>query len=127
MKKIGILGSTGSIGSQALDIIKEFKEEFELVFISGNSNVDKLILQAKEFSPKYVCLSDNKKQSKLNANYSKSSPTHSWTICLYLVIYYTISTHIWLYLGISDYIWTYVAISKHIWPYLNYLAMPAHI
>ena len=74
MKKIGILGSTGSIGSQALDIIKEFKEEFELVFISGNSNIDKLTLQAKEFSPKYVCLSDNKKQSQLNdIKYSKVS------------------------------------------------------
>ena len=40
MKKIGILGSTGSIGSQALEILDEFKEEFEFVFISGNSTSD---------------------------------------------------------------------------------------
>ena len=66
MKKIGILGSTGSIGSQALNIVKEFKEDFELVFISGNSNINKLILQAKEFSPKYVCLSDSNNKSKLD-------------------------------------------------------------
>ena len=42
MKKIGILGSTGSVGSQALEIINEYKNNFELVFISGHSNINKL-------------------------------------------------------------------------------------
>ena len=65
MKKIGILGSTGSIGTQALEIIGEFKEEFQLVFISGNSNIKKLISQTKSFLPKYVCVSDKNKKNKI--------------------------------------------------------------
>ena len=65
MKKIGILGSTGSIGSQALEILDEFKEEFELVFISGNSNIDKLLSQTKSFSPQYVCIADESYNKKI--------------------------------------------------------------
>ena len=65
MKKIGILGSTGSIGSQALEIIDEFNEFFELVFISGNSNIEKINSQAKSFLPKYVCVSDECKSKEV--------------------------------------------------------------
>ena len=54
MKKIGILGSTGSIGSQCLEIIKEHPQQFDLVFITANTNSVKLIEQAKYFKPKYV-------------------------------------------------------------------------
>ena len=65
MKKIGILGSTGSIGSQALEIIGEFKEEFQLIFITGNSNVKKIISQTETFSPKYVCIADESNSEKI--------------------------------------------------------------
>ena len=58
MKKIGILGSTGSIGSQCLEIIKEHPQQFNLLFITANTNSDKLIEQAKCFKPKYVCLAN---------------------------------------------------------------------
>ena len=40
MKKIGILGSTGSIGKQALDVVKQHPNKFTLIFISAKSNVD---------------------------------------------------------------------------------------
>ena len=56
MKKIGILGSTGSIGSQCLEIIKEHPQEFNLVFITANTNSDKLIEQAKKEKKKYLYL-----------------------------------------------------------------------
>ena len=47
-KKIAVLGSTGSIGVQALKIIKEFSENFELSLISANSS-DKLLLEQALF------------------------------------------------------------------------------
>ena len=59
MKNITILGSTGSIGVQALQVINNIEEEFNLVGISANKNVDLLIKQAKLYKPKYVCISDN--------------------------------------------------------------------
>ncbi|AHY46693.1 Dxr: 1-deoxy-D-xylulose 5-phosphate reductoisomerase [Rubrobacter radiotolerans] len=51
-----ILGSTGSIGTQALDIVRRHPERFELVGLSASSNVDALADQAREFSPQYVAL-----------------------------------------------------------------------
>ena len=59
MKKIGILGSTGSVGSQTLEIIDEYKSEFELVFISGHSNIEKLNNQIDKYNPKYACISND--------------------------------------------------------------------
>ncbi len=72
MKKIGILGSTGSIGSQCLEIIKEHPQEFNLVFITANTNSDKLIEQAKCFKPKYVCLANKDEYSKIKSSLSDS-------------------------------------------------------
>ena len=59
MKRIGILGSTGSVGSQTLEIIDEYKSEFELVFISGHSNIEKLNNQINKYNPKYACISND--------------------------------------------------------------------
>ena len=53
-KKICILGSTGSIGRTTLEIILKNKKDFDVVLLSGNNNVELLILQAKKFKPKYV-------------------------------------------------------------------------
>ena len=72
MKKIGILGSTGSIGSQCLEIIKEHPQEFNLVFIAANTNSDKLIEQAKYFKPKYVCLANKNEYFKIKSSLSNS-------------------------------------------------------
>lgn len=56
MKKLSILGSTGSIGTQTCNIVRNYREEFEIVAIAANSNVDKIVEQAKEFSPKLICM-----------------------------------------------------------------------
>jgi 1-deoxy-D-xylulose-5-phosphate reductoisomerase len=53
-KKICILGSTGSIGKNTLEIISKKKEDFDVVLLSGNNNVKLLIAQAKKFKPKYI-------------------------------------------------------------------------
>ena len=65
MKKIGILGSTGSVGSQCLDLIADYRNKFDIEFITANSNADKIIAQARKFNPKYVCILDEKKHQYL--------------------------------------------------------------
>ena len=72
MKRIGILGSTGSVGSQALEIIKENFDKFEVVFLSANSNIEKLHEQYKIFSPKYICLSDQKRYKEAKQIFKES-------------------------------------------------------
>ncbi|WP_242922863.1 1-deoxy-D-xylulose-5-phosphate reductoisomerase [Pontibacter liquoris] len=56
MKRIAILGSTGSIGTQALEVIRANPESFELEVITANSNADLLIAQALEFKPNAVVI-----------------------------------------------------------------------
>lgn len=56
MKKIAILGSTGSIGTQALDVIRHNRDKFEVTALSCANNVKLLEKQIVEFSPKAVCL-----------------------------------------------------------------------
>ena len=54
--KIAILGSTGSIGTSTLDVIRKDKNFFEVVFLSANNNYKKLIQQAKEFNVKNILI-----------------------------------------------------------------------
>ncbi|MFD2116793.1 1-deoxy-D-xylulose-5-phosphate reductoisomerase [Paenibacillus yanchengensis] len=54
MKKIAILGSTGSIGTQTLEIIAFHPDRFQVVALSAGQNIELLISQAKQFSPKLV-------------------------------------------------------------------------
>ena len=54
MKSISILGATGSIGTQTLDVIRNSKERINLIGITANSSVDKIKEIIKEFKPKYV-------------------------------------------------------------------------
>ncbi|PRY13098.1 1-deoxy-D-xylulose 5-phosphate reductoisomerase [Pontibacter ummariensis] len=56
MKRIAILGSTGSIGTQALDVIKAHPESFELEVITAHSNAGLLVQQALEFKPNAVVI-----------------------------------------------------------------------
>ncbi|WP_147388233.1 1-deoxy-D-xylulose-5-phosphate reductoisomerase [Fusobacterium polymorphum] len=54
MKKILILGSTGSIGTNALELIKNNREQYQVVGISGNKNIDLLKKQIEEFKPRSI-------------------------------------------------------------------------
>ena len=56
MKNISILGVTGSIGTQALEVIRDNREEFKLVGISANTSVKKVIEIIKEFNPRVVAM-----------------------------------------------------------------------
>jgi len=55
VKKIAILGSTGSIGRQALDIIRALPDELKVVALTGNKNLELLERQISEFQPKMFC------------------------------------------------------------------------
>lgn len=52
------MGSTGSIGAQTLDVVRQNPNRFEVYAISANRSVDKLIEQAYEFHPEVVCIAD---------------------------------------------------------------------
>lgn len=58
-KKISILGSTGSIGTQALEVIEKLGDKFEIISLSAGGNIDLLNEQITKFHPKSVCVSKN--------------------------------------------------------------------
>ncbi|MBO4268188.1 MAG: 1-deoxy-D-xylulose-5-phosphate reductoisomerase [Bacteroidaceae bacterium] len=65
MKQIAILGSTGSIGSQALDVIASHPEEYEVYALTANNNVEKLIGQAVRFKPEAVVIANEEHYARL--------------------------------------------------------------
>ena len=58
MKKISILGSTGSIGTQALDVVRNLPNEFKISVLAANSNVELFSKQVEEFKPDLAVLAD---------------------------------------------------------------------
>ena len=58
MKKISILGSTGSIGTQALDVVRKLPDEFKICALAANSNVELFSKQVEEFQPELAVLAD---------------------------------------------------------------------
>jgi 1-deoxy-D-xylulose-5-phosphate reductoisomerase len=64
MKNIGIIGSTGSIGTQSLDVISRNKNLFSIKFLSSHSNIDLVKQQIKDFSPEFVVLTGIKGDSE---------------------------------------------------------------
>lgn len=71
MKTISILGSTGSIGTQALDIARLHK--IKIKALAANRNVKLLTEQAREFNADYVCIFDKKKYKELKDNFKNTS------------------------------------------------------
>ena len=57
-KKIAILGSTGSIGTQTLDVVAAYPERYEVYALCAHRSIDKLIEQARTFHPEVVCIAD---------------------------------------------------------------------
>lgn len=64
MKQIAILGSTGSIGTQTLDVVRK-NQDIEVVALAVNSSIEVLEQQIREFHPKIVCVYDEKKAEEL--------------------------------------------------------------
>ena len=58
MRQIAILGSTGSIGTQTLDVVRQHRNEFAVYALTAHRSVEMLIGQALEFNPAVVCIAD---------------------------------------------------------------------
>lgn len=65
MKKIAVLGSTGSIGTQTLDVIRQHSEDFVVTALSAGSNIDLLEKQIREFHPALVSVGTEEKAKEL--------------------------------------------------------------
>ena len=64
-RSIAILGSTGSIGTQTLQVVEEHPDKFEVYAITANTRVDELIQQARKFMPEAVVIADESKYTQL--------------------------------------------------------------
>jgi len=74
-KTIAIIGSTGSIGTQALEVVRQNAQRFSVAVLSAQQNVDLLATQALEFNPKQVIIGDETKFTELKARLS-GTPIH---------------------------------------------------
>jgi 1-deoxy-D-xylulose-5-phosphate reductoisomerase len=70
MKKIAVLGSSGSIGRNTLAVIRNFPREFKVEALSVNSDIRELSRQVEEFRPRVVCVGDEKLAGKLRRSLS---------------------------------------------------------
>lgn len=73
LKNISILGSTGSIGTQTLNIVRSNPHKLKVVAISGNSNIDLLEKQIQEFSPKICAVMDEENAERLKSRITSST------------------------------------------------------
>ena len=67
-KSISIFGVTGSVGNSTIELLRKNKSEFDLVSITCNEDIDKIISLAKEFDPKIVAIANEKKFKELKNN-----------------------------------------------------------
>ncbi len=58
MKELAILGSTGSIGTQTLDVVRAYPDRYQVYALCAHRSIDLLVQQAKEFHPEVVCIAD---------------------------------------------------------------------
>ena len=68
-KKISILGSTGSIGTQALEVISKMPDSFEVISLCAGDNIDKIREQIKQINPKNVCVKSDANAQILQKEY----------------------------------------------------------
>jgi 1-deoxy-D-xylulose-5-phosphate reductoisomerase len=70
MKKIVILGSTGNVGSQVLDVVDQYPEKLKVVGLAANSGSELLLKQIKKYKPKAVAISNEEDAEKMRKNIS---------------------------------------------------------
>ena len=70
MKRISILGSTGSIGTQCLDVISGNRDRFSVAALSCSKSIELLCRQIEEFSPAVVCVAEEADAAELSKKYS---------------------------------------------------------
>ena len=78
MKYVSILGSTGSIGTQTLDVIKQHPDQFEAVALVAHRNIDLLEQQINEFHPLMAGVVDEDAYALLKERYHGSTKLNWW-------------------------------------------------
>ena len=73
MKELAILGSTGSIGTQTLEVVRAYPDRYKVYALCANRSVDKLVEQAREFQPEVVCIADESLYDELSRQLSAIS------------------------------------------------------
>lgn len=61
MKRLAVLGSTGSIGTQTLDIVRKYRDRLEVSLLAASRVSEKLLDQIDEFKPEYVYIAEGEK------------------------------------------------------------------
>lgn len=77
-KKVAILGSTGSIGRQTLDVVSAFKDDFEVIGLAAGDNVQLLSEQIKEHHPRFVSVKNASLAQELKSISPKPMPEIFW-------------------------------------------------
>lgn len=70
-KRLAILGSTGSVGKQTLEVVENLKDKIDIVALSANKNIEELEKQIIKFKPEAVWVTDDKSAKKLKNNLKK--------------------------------------------------------
>ena len=71
-KRIAILGSTGSIGTQALEVIDKLKDKFEVIALTAGNNIKLITEQIKKYSPKYVVIQNEEAAKTLQKDFANT-------------------------------------------------------
>lgn len=72
MKRVTIIGSTGSIGQTSLEVLSHLRDRFSIFALSAYRNIDRLALQIKKFEPSYAVVADSNQCLKLKGMVSKT-------------------------------------------------------
>ena len=74
MKTLSLLGSTGSIGTQTLDIVAQYPDQFRVVGLAAGRNIDLIAQQIRQFKPSIAAISDESKLPELQAAIADAQP-----------------------------------------------------
>ena len=74
MKRIALLGSTGSIGMSTLDLVRQFPDQFRICGMVAGSNLERLAAQVREFSPRYVAIKNEADVPRLRKMLGRRTP-----------------------------------------------------
>ena len=75
-QRICILGATGSIGTNTLDVLSRHREQFEVWALTGASRVDELMAQCRQWQPRYAVMSDADAAVRLRAEVVVAGGSH---------------------------------------------------
>ena len=80
MKRLAILGSTGSIGTSTLEVVEAHPDEFKIMALAAGSNLDLLEQQVRRFAPQMVSLASEERARELRRRLGSPRTEVSWGV-----------------------------------------------